>query len=188
MKTEYGSKVAGALKAVAQMHSDTSKLLVDCDKQIGRGRRSVFGSYATKELTYNFQAEYWMAEGVYRYYEAGPMLVDGVTVAFFHGQAIEPLLLVAQIRYSYKPGDPEPPVLRDRCDEWDAWSLYFSWGESRELGKVHAYGGSDAGRIEWARLVAVPLFSIRRIEDVVEMMDRVRAASPDGAEAAASGA
>ena len=33
-------KMAGALKAVIKMHSDTSKLLIDCDKHIGAGRKS----------------------------------------------------------------------------------------------------------------------------------------------------
>ena len=179
MKTEYGSKIAGALKAVVQMHSDTSKLLVDCDKHVGKGRSSVFGSYATKELTYNFQAKYWMAEAVYRYYQAGPSVVDGVTVAFFDAEApIEPVLLVARIHYSTNA----------KPKEWDIWNLYFAWDESEKSGEVYLYAEADEGRIEWARLIAVPLFSIRRIEDVVELMDRVRAASPDRAEAAASGA
>lgn len=169
MTTEYGAKIAGALKAVVQMHSDTSKLLVDCDKHIGKGRASVFGSYATSELTYNFQARFWMAEGVYRYYEAGPLLVDGVTAAFFHVDVpTEPLLLLARIQYSGE-------TAASKAKAWDIWSLYFAWGESKELGKVHRYGETDEGRIEWARLIAVPLFSISRIEDVVDLMDRAAA-------------
>lgn len=99
MTNEYGERIAGALKAIAMLHSDTSKLLVDCDKQIGKDRKSVFANYATRDLTYNVKAECWMAEGVYRYYEAGPLLVDGVTVTFFNKKEhTEPLLKVSRIR------------------------------------------------------------------------------------------
>lgn len=188
MKTEYGTKMAGALKAVAQMHSDTSKLLQDCDQEIGKGRPSIFGSYATRDLTYNFQADFWMAEGVYRYYQAGPALVDGVTVAFFHASEpddprsdTEPLLLVARIQYA-TAGDGASS--KGNCKEWDIWHMYFDWVPDRKLGQILSVGRAGDGRIEWARLIAVPLFSISRIEDVAALMSRVIDAAPRGASVA----
>jgi hypothetical protein len=178
MTTEYGQKIAGALRAVAMLHSDTSKLLTDCDKQIGKGRKSIFGNYATRDLTYNVKADCWMAQGVYRYYEAGPLLVDSVTVTFFNAQVdTEPLLKVSRIQYAdtklgresaSKEGGP-----RTVCSEWDTWWLFFVGTENRELGKVLTFTEVDQGRIAWARLVAVPLFSIERIEDVAELMRKV---------------
>jgi hypothetical protein len=170
MTTEQGQKIAGALKAIIRMHSDTSKLLIDCDKHIGRNRKSIFGSYATRELTWNVQADYWMAHSVYRYYEEGPSLVDGVHITFFHaGREMEPVLKVARI--AYKPGVSEP------FDSWDIWWLYFEHLEQKELGSVLECADADEGRIAWARLIAVPLFSIARIEDVTVLMNRVIASS-----------
>ena len=183
MTTEYGQKIAGALKAIAMLHSDTSKLLSDCDKQIGKGRNSIFGNYATRDLTYNVKAACWMAEGVYRYYEAGPRLVDGVTVTFFNKEAdTEPLLKVARIQYANPelgngPG-AEEEGLKAVCGEWDIWRLLFEWAVDRELGKVLMFTDTDQGRIAWARLIAVPLFSISRIEDVTDLMGRVLASAP----------
>src|SRR6516225_545657 len=86
MNDDYGKKINQALKAVRQMHADVSKLLVDADGTIGKGKIAVF-SNATRDLTVGVQAKTWMAWFVYRYYaapdatEAG--MVDAVTVWFF---------------------------------------------------------------------------------------------------------
>lgn len=187
MTTEYGMRISGALKAIVQLHSDTSRLLVDCDKHLGKGRPSVFGSYATRDLTYHYKAEFWMAEGVYRYYPAGPNAVDGITVAFHYAGApsvdpeTEPLLLIARIQYSSLP-DTTPPgsaPVKGRCEEWDVWNLYFVWGRNRQFGKVLEYESVDNGRISWARLIAVPLYTVDSIELVVRLADEVGAASPE---------
>ncbi len=34
----YGEKIHNAIKAVARLHTDTSKLLRECDGTIGKGR------------------------------------------------------------------------------------------------------------------------------------------------------
>jgi len=122
MKTENGQKLAGALKAVAQMHSDTSKLLVDCDKHIGKNRKPIFGNYVTRNLTYHVRADHWMPEGVFRYYQAGPLLVDGVSVTFFNSAQpeYEPLLKVARIAYSTPEGTSHSDSV---CDVWDIWGF-----------------------------------------------------------------
>jgi hypothetical protein len=181
MTTEYGKQITCALKAVAQMHSDTSRLLIDCDKHIGKGRPSVFGSYATRDLTYNYKADFWMAEGVYRYYPAGVNAVDGVTVAFIYSGSptdprsdTEPLFLVGHVQYSEQSGggSSAPGTTKGRCEEWDLWRLYFEWS-SRELGSVLQFGALDDGRIASARVIAVPLFSIDSIEQVLETANRV---------------
>jgi hypothetical protein len=180
---EYGTKIAGALKAVAQMHSDTSRLLVDCDKYIGKGRPSLFGSYATRDLTYNYKAAFWMAEGVYRFYPAGPDGVDGVTIAFHYTgtpsdprSQSEPLLLVGHIRYSPSGNALEASNSKAKCEEWDLWNLYFEWGKDREVDKVLTYEVADGGRIVKAELIAMPLFAVNSIGVVEDLTKRVAAA------------
>ena len=189
--TEYGTKIAGALKAVAQMHSETSRLLVDCDKYIGKGRPSVFGSYATRDLTYHYKATFWMAEGVYRYYPAGSDAVEGVTVAFHYAGApndprsqSEPLLLVGHIQYSPSGNVLEDSSSKAKCNEWDLWSLYFEWGQDRESDKLLTYELADGGRITKAKLIAVPLFTVIGIEVVEGLARKVAAGSDDLSEAA----
>jgi hypothetical protein len=174
MSTEQGQKLAGALKAIAQLHADTSRLLLDCDRHIGNGRNSVFQNYATRDLTYAVRAPYWMAEGVYRFYEAGPRLVDAVTVTFFKpGEESEPLLKIGRIEYARRVQQLESEPLRQMCKEWDLWWLFFKSGGARDFNEVLEYKEADNHRIACARLITVPLVTVRRIEDVCELMSRV---------------
>jgi hypothetical protein len=180
-----GKSIAAALRAVASFHSDTSKLLVDCDKFIGRGRRSVFGNYATKDLSYNVKANFWMPEGMFRYYEAGPSLVDGVCVTFFNPAglmdpklATEPVFKAARIQYRSPESSTTHPsgngeALKALCDGWDIWSLFFKFAKEPSFGQVMEFNNIDSGRIEWARLIAVPLLSITRIDDALDVARNV---------------
>jgi hypothetical protein len=82
MSNDYGLRVGTAIRAVARLHSDTSRLLLDCDGTIGQGRTSIFKNYATSDLTWNVKANHWMAAGIYRYYDTSdiqPRTVEGVT-------------------------------------------------------------------------------------------------------------
>lgn len=168
----------GAVRAVARMHGDTSKLLLDCDKHIGKGRPSIFGNFATKELTYNVQAEYWMACGVYRFYLAAHNSVEAVTVAFWDESTAEPMFLLSQIQYrSDSALEDGLTAIKEVCDGWDVWYLYFDGGE-RTPDTVLTYENIDDGRIESARLIAVPLFSIASIEQVVALSNRLHALTP----------
>src|SRR5580700_7523452 len=100
MPEDYGALINGAVRAIVKMHGDTSKLLIDCDKRIGKGRTSVFGNSATRDLKYNVLAEYWMAQAVYRYYLISPNYVESVTVSFWEESTAEPMFLLAQIQYA----------------------------------------------------------------------------------------
>jgi hypothetical protein len=175
VSTEYGEKVALALRAVLQLHSDTSKFLVDYDNmRVGLGWNSVFGNVATSSISTTVRAEWWMAEGVYRYYVKAPAvdLVEGLLVSFFHvpQKSKEPLLLVAQIKYQAAADSS----IRDVCKQWEIWELYYKRNDRQELEKVIAFGSLDDGRIEWARVLAVPLYSIKRVEDAEQLMAKVR--------------
>src|ERR1700751_5139501 len=102
MATEYGIKIDFALRAVAQLHKDASKLLVDFDSRTELGWNSIFGNYATSELTYHMRATSWMARGVYRYYahDQHPGLVEGIAICFIERSLNEPVFLAARLRYN----------------------------------------------------------------------------------------
>ena len=169
--TEYGEKVGTALKAVVQLHTDTSKLLVDFDKKMP-GYSSVFGNVATSELTYHVRAEGWIASGVYRYYARAekPGLIDGITVCFLDPRLTEPLLVVAELKYHLESGAD----IKQICKPWDIWYLYFDWSSGASEQQIITTKEADHGRIEWAKLKAVPLYTIHQIEDVKQILDEVR--------------
>jgi hypothetical protein len=172
MSTEYGRKIAGALAAVRQLHSDTSKMLVDFDKKIVHaGWISAFDNTATRDLTYQMAAQHWMAKGVFRYYwrkEGVRGLVRGLTVRFFSRRIEEPVLLVAEMHY--RPQSGEPSFL---CQGWDLWKLYFESQLVLEAEKVVNCGSFDSGRIKSATMLATLLYQIRSIEDVESKLRQV---------------
>jgi len=172
---DYGELVGSALRAVAQLHSDTSRLLVDCEKHIGEGRKSIFGNWVTQDLTYNMRAEQWMAEGVFLYYPAGERSVDAITISFLEGSLKEPMFLIARIQYAGPENasteEDEFALVKSLCKGWDLWYLYFR-GEPL-LNEVIEYRNAEKGRIELARAIAVPLYSIGSIEDVIQLRDRL---------------
>ena len=177
MTADYGKKVTMALHAVRRLHSDTSKLLVDCDKKrYAEGCYSVFENVATRDLTYNVNAEYWMAQAVYRYYanDAKPGLVEALTVCFFDERIDEPILLTAQFQYQVAANE----LVKDLCAAWDAWDLFFEPpGERKPLGKVHICRKFPRQTLQWGKVLAAPLYSIQRIEDVEQMVQEVRQAA-----------
>jgi hypothetical protein len=171
MTTDYGQRIVLALQAIRQLHADTSRLLVDFGKTVGAGWISVFGNYATRDLTYNVNADFWMAEGVYRYWARKENLgtVKALTVCFFGRGIKEPLLLVSQLKYRMD-GASE---IKSVCKEWDLWQLFFDWSDQTIADDMLSFAGADKGRIESANLVAKPLYAIAQLDDVAAMMNRV---------------
>lgn len=172
MSVDYGKRLATALAAIRQLHSDTSKLMVDFDsKMFADGWYSVYENYATRDLTYNVKADCWMASGVYRYYakDASPGVVEGLTICFFDHRIEEPLLLVSKIFYNTSAGKP----LKEICRAWDIWELFFDRTDKRELGSVYTYRNIDNGRIEWAKVLAVPLLSIKSLIDAEARLKQI---------------
>lgn len=175
MSQDYGKKIGRALEAVRRLHSDASRLLQDCDGTIGKGKKAVHGSYATHELTWNVRAEYWMAEAVYRYYYADQPsdgLVDGITVSFFDYQqrVDEPLLIVGQLQYHVE----EDFQIRSACYGWDIWYAFFDWSGNRQLDAILGGKHIENGRIEWFKVLAVPLYSIQSMQAVEKLMAKVK--------------
>jgi hypothetical protein len=85
----------------------------------------------------------------------------------------EPLLQVARMQCR-EGGSP---------DQWDLWNVFYKHIDRRELGAILNYSNADEGRIIDARLIAVPLFSISRIQEVTALVDRVITAWPNASEA-----
>lgn len=187
MDSDYGLKLGQALRAVARLHADTSKLLLDCDKHIGKGRRSLFGNFVTRDLTYNVKADFWMPEGLFRHYDAGLFLVDSITVTFFMPAGSgdpesvpQPLFKAGRIQYARDKAGKEADV-KSVCDAWDLWWLFFKGGPKPELQQPLECADVGNGRIAWARYIAVPLISISSIQDVCKLMNTVtRSASDTG--------
>jgi hypothetical protein len=171
MATEYGKKIDSALRAVAQLHKDSSKLLVDFDSRIETGWYSVFGNFATSELTYHVRAPCWMARGVYRYYahEQHPGLVEGVAICFIERSLDEPVFLAARLKYNQEGGKE----IKSVCEPWDIWNLYFK-KEKPQMRTVLTIKDAEGARINETKLLAVPLYSIQMIEDVEGLLNELR--------------
>lgn len=181
---DYGRKASMALAAVRRMHADVSRLLVDAEGTFGKDKTSAFGSYATQDLTYSYKADYWMPEGVFRVWASKPPaeqeVVDAVTVRFFdlEGRIEDPFLLVGQIKYRL-PGDVSAvDFLTDKACKgekraWHLWYAYSSWSGERRPDIVLVGSRLDRN-VEWFKVIGVPLYDIRTMDEVVELMKRVR--------------
>ena len=171
-ETDYGPKMGLALKAVATMHSQVSRLLSDCDG-LFPDYESVFGNYATSELTYHVKADFWMAEGVYRYwFQQGQSLLG--LMAMFHGREgkpEQPLFVVGRIDYI----DITSQNVKQRCNGWHLWRAMTDWApQPPRLGEVIDLSDPNSeGTIQNMRLIAVPLFQIENLDDVRMLFGRL---------------
>ncbi len=179
---DYGKRVGTALRAVRQLHADASRLLSDCDGTIGKRREVCGGRNTGTERLSSLLGERWMPEGAYRCY--GPAAgepagqVDAVCLCFF-GETVakdEPVLIAGRIEYALDPGQGLEAV----WSGWDVWYLLSHNCPERTHGAVLTGGPvtwtDDGKAFTGFRLIAVPLYSITSTDDVVALMERVRAA------------
>lgn len=170
--TDYGKKMGQALKAVATMHSQVSRLLSDCDS-LFPDYESVFGNIVTSELTYHVKADFWMAEGVYRYWFKQDQSVVGITAMFhqWEGKLEQPLLVVGCIDYL----DVTSQNVRQRCNGWHLWYAAMEWSpQPVGLGEVIELSDPDGkGTIQNMKLIIVPLFQIESLDDVSTLFKRI---------------
>ncbi len=176
---EYGKQIMVALRAVELLHSDTSRLLQDCDKVLGSGE-SIFKSFATRELTYHVKADHWMAHSVYRFYPARDRkdAAEGVTVCFFdnergigNGRISAPCILIGRIIYR----DGRDAV--EACMEgqgWDLWHAFFG-PNNPTVGSVLQRVEQSDSRIQGLDFVALPLYSINSVHDIEKWVEQIRA-------------
>lgn len=176
---DYGWRVGMALRAVRQLHADSVRLLRDCDGKIGEGRRLATSGYAATAGLSNALGGCWMPEGAYRYYAApGSHLgrVEAVCLCYY-GEVVasdEPVLIVGRIDYHLDDGQQIEKV----CDGWDLWYLLAENCADRPYRKVLSGSNvnwSDGKSFDGFRLIAVPLYSIESINDVVALMKECQA-------------
>src|SRR5438128_10314836 len=119
---DYGRKITKAFQAILEVHRSASRLLLDCDGTIGRGRSSIFGNVVTRDLSKSVNdPDLWMPCGLFRFYakDEMPGLVDGLTIYYWNNPPLceEPLLIAGRIKYR------EGSV----CEAWDLWYTFFKW-------------------------------------------------------------
>ena len=178
---DYGQKISAALRAVRYLCDDTSRLLQDCDGSVGKGMLlATKSANATSGLSYSLGRP-WMIEGAFRCYspkpDSHPGLVDAICVCFL-GEKVatdQPVLIVGRDEYRLADG----LRVQDVCDGWELWYLMGDHCDPRPMNAL-----LSGGPVEWSersvesfRLIAVPLFAITSIDDVVALMDNVRATS-----------
>jgi hypothetical protein len=172
MDDDYGKKVGQAVQAVMNLHSDIGRLFGELDKTEFKGWESIFGPIVTKNVPKDVKKHWWMPYFVFRYYrktKESPT-VEGATCYFFSGtQALtEPQFLVSQVLYKTRDGKPV------HCGEWDVLKLFQGHESDFEPGKVISVAGEDESKFQSARLVVVPLYSIRDRKRVTDLIERVR--------------
>ena len=174
---DYGKQLCAAQTAIWQMHKDTSRLLMDLDtKLVEREFRPLNNARVTRDGTFAISGP-WFASAVYRLYksEQNVRSVLAINIGFYDVWVApnirfdEPLLIAAYLDYHDESGADE--------GAWDPWEMHLSWFGDRKTGVVKrmtAFAGKDSGRISFARFIAVPLYSIKKVEDVCALFDKVQ--------------
>lgn len=169
----WGVQMARALRAVREMHSDASRLLLDLDRGL-LGYKSVYGSFATMDLSYDIKRGMFMAEGLLRHWveSSAKDTVVAVNIAFWDETAkiIEPMFIAAKLLYL------EPvPTTPDRSKAWDPWSAYLSWTTDRKPWEL-LEAAPPQKRADLLRVVtfAVPLSSITTEAHGRDLLNKVK--------------
>ena len=175
--SEKGKLMAQALKAVADLHSSTSRMLMDCDLFFRKeGQKSLFGNTVTRDLTYSVDAVMWMAEGVFRYWELGNGTVAAV-VAMFHDKwsspprFAEPLVVFGRLQYKK---NQEKDTGREDCQGWDLWTVAVDPKCQKDRGpQTIKPTGALADRIEEVSYCIVSPFELEKFEDLRLNLEKV---------------
>ena len=141
MDFNYGKDIKHCLDAVAQLHQDCKKLLIDLDEFMdNKGRETITGSYATRDLSWSVNSGFWMAEGLYRFYakkseEKPGNIRDKQNNDIFGATIIlcskkpgenkkieEPILIAGIIQFS-----DEYEFMGKIPDEWYLWDAVLGW-------------------------------------------------------------
>lgn len=179
---DYGVKIEEALLAVRQMHADVTKLISLLDTKLNR---KPVVMKITDQWKFALDSEIWMPEGMYRIYAVPdvPGCVEGITAVFLNywGEPIrEPLLLVGQAQFATQTADELRTALMEGENVWFLWNAYLKWQDRRVMNEVLPVQGPNDldqsdGKLRWVQVVAVPLYSIEGIEDVLALLQQVRA-------------
>jgi hypothetical protein len=156
---DWGTQMLLALKAVRTMHADSSRLLLDLDRALV-GYKSIYGSFATMDLSYDIKRASFMSEGLLRHWvhSSRPDTVIAVNIAFWDDNAglNEPFFIAAKLLYA-----DALQTTPDRNKAWDPWYAYLNWTNQRKLNEiVEAKPPEKRADILRAVSIGVPLSSI----------------------------
>lgn len=180
---DYGVRIEEALLAIQQMHADVTKLISLLDTKLNC--KPVL-TKITDQWKFTLDADMWMPEGMYRIYPVPDVLgrVEGITAVFLNrytGEPIrEPLLLVGQAQFATQTLDELKAALTEGENTWCLWNAYLKWKDTRIMSKVLPVQVPDDvdhsnGKLRWVQVIAVPLYSIGGIGDVMALLQQVRA-------------
>lgn len=173
MHAEYGKQVGQAFAAVCQLHKDVSRLLTDMVPRMGTGR--VNATAVIKGTSWQLNSsDVWMPYRVSMSSAGGdlpPNVSEFVAVYFWDDppKPQEPHLVLARVTYLTDEDGKTWP------DFWDADSACFEWDQPFPVGVVTRFSPPDHDRVESVALTAVPLFDITSVDDVLKLMETVRA-------------
>lgn len=180
MEADYGKQVGKAFEAVYQLHKDVSRLLADCIGVLGKGRKTPHWPYVFLGVSGSaHDTEKWMPFATRRYFTGGdlpPSAAEFVLAYFWSPLPYpqEPLLVVGRVTYHPTESAEIKP------DFYDAWTLAFEQGGPLAVGEVTRHVLSEHERIASADVLAVPLFSINSVDDVLKHMEEVRKRAKQG--------
>jgi hypothetical protein len=168
---DYGRQIGQAFAAIRQLHHDVNRLLTDVAAKLGDGRTNGTSVITGTSWLLNQPAK-WMPHYLTLTSAGGtlsPGEVELVTVSFSEEGAHlkEPHLILGRVRYKV------PPDVK----LWDLGPACFVWGAPLEPGVVKRVTPPSPDRIECVTFVAVPLFDITSVDDVLTLMERVREAT-----------
>jgi len=169
-ETDYGKKVGRSLAAIAKMHSQTAHLMVDCDK-LFPDYKSVFENYGTRDLSYSYNAGFWMAEGIYRYWCREEKSIAGLTVGFYEkkGKLDEPIIIVGAIKY----GNFDFQRPKENFDPWFLWYTVLLWQKDGiKYNQLLTYSPEGDEYIESVDYIIMPLFWIQSLADVQGLFEK----------------
>jgi hypothetical protein len=182
MNDDYGPKLGKALQAVHQMHVDVTKLMLMLDKELGR--KSILVRI-TEQAKFSVNGGIWMPEGMHRIYAVPeiPGRVEGITTVFLdlHGEPVtEPLLLVGQAQFDCPIAKDLKSTLAENENVWCLWTGYLGWQEEHEYGKVVRIDAPPTDdeadkKLRWVQVIAVPLYAISSVTDVMKLLQQARA-------------
>ena len=169
----WGKQMMLAIQAVRGLHTDASRLLLDLDRGLV-GYRSVYGSFATMDLSYDIKRGTFMSNGLLRHWlhNSQPDAVIAVNIAFWddRGKVTEPLFIAAKLLYT-----DQLEKAGDRTKAWDPWYAYLDWTTPRLENEVsEAQPPAKRQDLRRAITIGVPLCSVTTEAHGHELIERVR--------------
>src|SRR5665213_1218090 len=163
MDADYGQQMGKAIRAVLEMQEDCIKLFHDMDKALD-DYVSLLGNVVALDLGISMARRAYLAKSLARLYirKGNEDRVLGANICFYDQsdkKFVEPVFVVANIRYIPGPSDPQEKLKRG----WDPWNVFLNWvpPDQRIYGKAITIAElSKRPNIEQVTVAAAPLYSM----------------------------